>query len=246
MTVGPLQPGLGCAATPTGLTTTTMSVVVVHDLHAFDGLGHDLYGRGRRGQLHFEPCPAVHPVRLAGRGPVQQHLSVGGQFGRLGAREAEYPGDGGVDALALQSVRYGQGTGLGKGAHPSSMPDARTRSFIALCDGARGRRPLRSLPVHCPVRVQAAEGEDHDQDAAAHDRRIREVEDREVRRRDEVDDSALEDTGRAEDAVREIPERTAQQQPEGHGPGRAAQLPRDPGDDDDHDGRDRRQYESRA
>ncbi len=100
-------------------------VVVVDDLHALDGLGDDLHRRGRRGHLDLEPGAAGHPVGLPGRGAVQLDLARGRQLRRLGAGEAEHSGDGGVDALALEAVGYGQGADLGNGAHPSSMTDGR-------------------------------------------------------------------------------------------------------------------------
>ena len=97
-------------------------VVVVHDLHALDGLGDDLHRRGRLRHLDLEPGAAVHPLGLADHRAVDLDLPGGGQLGRLGTGEAEHAGDGGVDALALQAVGYGQGADLGNGTHPSSMP----------------------------------------------------------------------------------------------------------------------------
>jgi hypothetical protein len=98
-------------------------IVVVHDLHALDRLGHHLHRRGRLRHLDFEPGAAVHPLRLADHRSVDRDLPRGGELSRLGPGEAEHTGDGGVDALALQSVGHGQGTDLGNRAHPSSMPD---------------------------------------------------------------------------------------------------------------------------
>ena len=75
-------------------------------------------GAGGGGSSTSSQAPAVHPVRLAAAAlPSSNTFPVGGQFGGLGAGEAEHPGDGGVYALALESLGYGQGAGFGKRAH---------------------------------------------------------------------------------------------------------------------------------
>src|SRR5690606_13111074 len=66
----------------------------------------------------------------------------------------------------------------------------------------------RSVLVDGAVRIEAPEGQQHDEDAAAHDRRVGQVEHGEVLRRDEVDHRALEDARGAEDPVGEVAEGT--------------------------------------
>ncbi len=114
-------------------------VVVVHDLHALDGLGDHLHGRGRRGHLDLEPGAAVDALGLADHRSVDLHLPRRRQLGGLGAGEAEHAGDGGVDALALQAVGHGQGADLGNRAHPSSMPDGAGTPERALSPCGRSR-----------------------------------------------------------------------------------------------------------
>ncbi|GEB54233.1 hypothetical protein SCA03_67840 [Streptomyces cacaoi] len=92
-------------------------LVVVHDLHALDRLGHDLHGLRLPGHLDLQPGTALHPVRLAGLLPVEQHFPPGGQLRGLRTGETEHPGKRSIDALTFKAIRNGQGAGLRKRAH---------------------------------------------------------------------------------------------------------------------------------
>lgn len=138
--------GAGMRGDTHGLDDHDHVVVVMDDLHALDRLGDDLHRRGRLWHLDLQPGPAVRPLGLTDHRPVDRDLPRGGDLGRLGPGEAEHAGDGGVDALALQAVGHGQGTDLGNGAHPSSMPDTTDspdrRLWISPCGPCRrGRAP---------------------------------------------------------------------------------------------------------
>jgi hypothetical protein len=91
-------------------------IVVVDDAHARDGLGHDL--RRQRGcrQVNVEPCSRGDPVGLDRRRPVDKHRAGGYEVSRLGAREAEEPGKGRVDALPCKTVGDGQASTVGHSA----------------------------------------------------------------------------------------------------------------------------------
>ncbi len=115
-------------------------VVVVDDLHALDGLGDDLDRRSGLRHLHLQPGAPVDPLGLPGHRAVHLDLPGGGQLGGLGAGEAEHAGDGGVDALALQTVRYGQGADLGVRTHQSSMPCATRSPYSPVSPCGRSRR----------------------------------------------------------------------------------------------------------
>ena len=108
MTVGPVQPGRRVRGDADRLVDDHDVVVVVHDPEALDGLGHQPYGRRRVGQRHLEPAAGVHPGGLADHLPVELHVAAGGEVGGLGPRDAEQPGQSGVDALALEALGHGQ------------------------------------------------------------------------------------------------------------------------------------------
>ena len=108
-----VQPGEGCTATPTGLSITTIGVVVVDDPDALDDLGHDLERVGLRRDRHVEHRAGVDAVALADAAAVDLHESLGDQVGGPGAGEAEHPRHRGVDALAGQAVGHEDGALLG-------------------------------------------------------------------------------------------------------------------------------------
>ena len=111
MTVGPVQPGLGCAATPTGLSTTTQ----VRRRRAGrparrPASGAD--GQLRVGQGDLEPARRRAPWRCAqGCAPSDGHVPGVDQIGGGGAREAEQPGDRDIEPEPVQTVRDRQQAG---------------------------------------------------------------------------------------------------------------------------------------
>ena len=71
-TVGPVQPGVGCAATPGGLSTTMMSSSSYTMTRPGTGSGAAGAGAARR-QRHVQPLAGRHPVRLGRRPAADQH-----------------------------------------------------------------------------------------------------------------------------------------------------------------------------
>src|SRR5690606_1541699 len=95
-------------------------------------------------------------LRLADHRSVDRDPPRGGEFGSLGPGEAEHAGDGGVDALALQAVGHGQGTDLGKRAHPVEYAGppgpsrTRVQSLWTVPSGSRPRKDSSTMrmPPH--------------------------------------------------------------------------------------------------
>ena len=104
-TVGPVQPGARVHGDPDGLVDDHDRVVVVDDLDALDGLGHDRdrVDRGA-GSPRRASSPAPPGRTWPARDAVDADVTADDQLGRPGAGQAEHPGDGGVDALAGQPV----------------------------------------------------------------------------------------------------------------------------------------------
>ncbi len=68
----PARGGVGGDAD--GLDDHDHVVVVVHDLHALDRLGHDLHRGGRLRHLHLEPGAPADPLGLSDHRPVDRDL----------------------------------------------------------------------------------------------------------------------------------------------------------------------------
>ena len=176
MTVGPLQPGDGCAATPTGLFggQGRCRRTVVHDLQVFDRVGDDVHGAPGGGSRLREAPP------LARDGASAADDDAGGRplpWGRGAAPDGRSRTCGPAlrHTLALKAVGHRKRSDLGKGTH--QVEYAATPGGPLVRPGGRD-----SVPVEGAVRVQAAEGQPHDEDAAADDRGVGEVEDGEVLR----------------------------------------------------------------
>ena len=104
-TVGPVQPGLGCTATPTGLSMTTMASSSWTILMPSTISGTTATGSTAAGMRDVEHRAGLDPVGLGRRLPVDADVALADQLGGPGAGEPEHPGDRGVDALAGQPVR---------------------------------------------------------------------------------------------------------------------------------------------
>ena len=92
-TVGPVQPGLGCAATPTGLSTTTMSSSSYRTPGPSTGCGDDRRRPVRLGQGRPPAsAPADHRVRLAApRAPSTATSPASIEVGDGGPGQPEQP-----------------------------------------------------------------------------------------------------------------------------------------------------------
>ena len=230
ITVGPVQPGVGCAATPRGLSTTTMSSSSY--TMPMPGTGSAVTGAAgarRRRQRHRQLRAGHDPVGLDRRPAVDEHVAGRDQLGRAGPGEAEHPGEGRVEPLAVQAL--GDVDEPLARAHGSVGPRRLPRLVVR---GGRGRVPVLADTAGA-VQVVAAQGEDDRQDAAADDRRVGQVEDRVVPgdHADPVDDVAAEQPRCPEDPVAQVPHRAAEQQAERDRPAEGVQPARGPRDVDD-------------
>src|SRR5579862_6561300 len=91
MTVGPVQPGVGCAATPRGLSTTMMSSSSYRTIRPATGRDGSA-GRGS-GKVTCSGGPAV-----------EEHQAVADQFRGLGPGQPEHPGQRGVEPFPVQAL----------------------------------------------------------------------------------------------------------------------------------------------
>jgi hypothetical protein len=91
-------------------------VVLEHDVHALDPLGHHGDGLHRRdGRL--EDRTRLDPLRLLRGAAVERDEAVGHQLARAGARQPEEPGEGDVDTLPRESFRHGEHLVVTRFAH---------------------------------------------------------------------------------------------------------------------------------
>ena len=192
---GPVHPGAGVHGDADGLVDHDEGVVVVDDLDALDDLRDDRDRVDRRGDRHLEHRAAGDAVglrrragRRAGTRPSRDEL------GRPGARQAEHPGDRGVDPLAGQAVGHVT-------VRWSCREPGRSRAG-ALASSAWWRR--------AGVRDAADRLEDDDAGSDV-DADVRDVEDRPVRQLEEVDDVAAQEPGLAEEPVGEVAQHAAEQ-----------------------------------
>src|SRR5688572_21778626 len=229
MTVGPLQPGDGCAATPTGFTITTTSSSSCTISMPSTGSATICTGAGACGistSIQAPPCtrsdlPTTDPSTVT------------------------FPAAASSAALVREKPNMRE---MAASTRSPSRPSGTGRLRISgivltrrVCRTGPAPPNTRSVLVDGPVRVEALEGQQDDQDSTADDRRVGQVEDREVLRRDEVHHRALEDPRRTEDPVGEVAERAPEQQAQRDRPGQAGELAGEPGDHHDHRRRDHRE-----
>ena len=87
-------------------------VVVVHDDNAFDFFRPDRRQPRPIGELHLEHRPDTDPIRLVNRGAVQHHLPCPDEFHNSTPRQSEHARHGGINPLAVQSLRDEQDLAL--------------------------------------------------------------------------------------------------------------------------------------
>ena len=157
-------------------------VVVVDDLDALDHLGHDRDRVDGRGDVDVEHRAGVDPVGLGRRLPVDADVALGDQVGGAGAGEPEHPGHRGVDALAGQAVRHGDGRGRGRCGRPGSTGSRAVSSGPgAAVSRAGATGAVEPNPADAWTMISTA---------ATLMQHVGDVEDRPVRQREEVDDVA--------------------------------------------------------
>src|SRR3954471_24912604 len=231
ITVVPVQPGLGCAATPTGLTITTMSSSSWTISMPWTGAATICTGSAACGISTSSQAPPCTRSDFPTTDPSTVTFPAAAISAAL---VREKPN---MREMAASTRSPSRPSGTGRVRISGTVLTRRVcRTPPTAPTGACG-----SVLVDRAVGVESLERQQHDQDAAAHDRRVGEVEDGEVLGRDEVDDRALEHARGAEDAVGEVAERAAEQQTERDRPGQAVELAGEPGDDHDHGRRDHRE-----
>ena len=199
-TVGPFQPGLGCTATPTGLSMTTSASSSWMILMPSTISGTTATGSTSAGIGTCSRAPAATRSDLATACAVQRDDAPGDQLGGAGPREAEHPGHRGVDALAGQSV----GDADRRGVLSHDPP-------VCSCCSAALRGPHAGDADTADRLEDDHAGGDVDAD-------VGDVEDRPVGQLEEVDDVAAQEAGLAEDAVGEVAEDAAEQAAEAERP----------------------------
>ena len=146
MTVGPVQPGLGWAATPTGLSTTTRSSSSIDDAQAGDGLGHD----------------RDLPVRAAGIDDLEPRARV--QTGRSCRPGVPSRVTCPSDARSAARVRLSPNilarpASTRSPSRPSGTGSARSVAHRRNDGGRRARRPCsdsRTIPIAEQVMAESA------------------------------------------------------------------------------------------
>src|SRR4051812_23739264 len=222
-TVGPVQPGLGCAATPTGLSTTTMSSSSYSTVMPPTSSGGAAMTAGASGvgSSTSSQLPAVSRSDLPAARPSSAIIP---SSARVATTVRDMPRSRDRPASTRMPSR------------PSGTGSWRT--------SLTGGLPLRRVGPG-PVELAALQREGAQQDPAADDARVGQVEHREERavgpdHGDDVDDVALQRPRRPEDPVDEVPQRTAEHEAERDRPTHRPQLPRDPDDHQHHAERDDR------
>src|SRR4051794_5152198 len=229
MTVGPDHPGLGWAGTPTGLTITTTSSSSCTISMPSTGSATTCTGAGACGISTSSQAPPLTRSDFPTTDPSTMTFPAAASSAAL---VLEKPN---MREMAASTRSPSRPSGTGRVRISGTVL---TRRVCRTGPTASYVRPAGSVLVDGAVRVEPPERQQHDQEAAAHDRRVGQVEDGESLGRDEVDDGALEDAGRAEDAVGEVAEGAAEQQAEGDRPGQAVELAGEPRDHHDHGRRD--------
>ena len=134
-TVGPVQPGVGWAATPGGLSTTTMSESSYTTSRPGTVRGTGAVDTGA-GSVTSSHSPAGTRSDLAAVRPPISTWPVGDQFRGARPGQPEHPGQRGVDPLTVQPVGH-RHPALARPGHGVPSPDGR---------GAAGRSGPDALP----------------------------------------------------------------------------------------------------
>src|SRR4051794_15560357 len=215
ITVGPSQLPEGCAATPTGLSTTMMlsSSCTTRSPSTTSG-GAKLVG-GAPGSTTSRTEPASTRSDLLRTRPSR----LAPPFSMTVAAAVRESPNNRLSAASSRRPSSPSGTGRLR----LSVRRSVTRSFCLLAGS---------------VDLQAAERQQDREPGPDRDGAVSDVEAGEVRHRDEVDDVPLGEARRAGQPVDEVAEGAAQQQAEGDRPGAGLQPGQGPHDVGDHRDRD--------
>src|ERR1700729_1756899 len=220
ITVGPDQPGVGCAATPRGLSTTMMSSSSYRTVSPATARGGST--GGGCGSVTCSGSPArTRSDLIAGRPSRSTRPSPMSSA----ALDRDSPN---ILASAASSRSPSRPSGTASRRSSGSVIGP-GRWWLRIRGGGAGAGA---------VQADTEQSEQDDQDAGADDGGVGQVEDRPVGQLDPVDDAALERAGGAEDPVEQVAGGPAEQQAQRDGPAHAAQVARGTQDVDDHADRD--------
>src|SRR5699024_6267867 len=196
-TVRPVQPMAGCAATPTGLSTTTKASSSWTILIPGTGSATTSTGRWGSGMMMSSRSPAVTRSDLI-----------------TGRPDICTPPSAQITAAAVRD-------------RPSSFDIAATTDCPPSPSGTRMERSVMGVFFHTwgvrSVDVDALEAGHDERDRSRGDRDVGDIAD-EQRQIDEVDDGSVQERRCPEQTVDEVAEQSAQQQAEPDGPGARGQF----------------------
>ena len=95
-------------------------------------------------EQHLEQVAGADPVGLAGGLVVELDVAGGGEVGGLGARDPEQPGEGGVDALALEPVGDEEGAASVSDCPRRPRGDRGARCRPSTTDATQREQPIRT------------------------------------------------------------------------------------------------------
>src|SRR3954452_14539485 len=220
MTVVPVQPGLACAATPTGFSTTTMSSSAYTTARPSTGRASTTGGPAGAGSVTSSQSPALTLSDL-GRGMPSTSASPDSATAAAAVRDSPNSRE---MAWSSRSPSRPSGTG--------------TERRSATCGVWHSHRVV-AVPGTGAVHPPPGQLEQHGETDPDAQRRVGHVEHRKalpvgVEDTDEVDDVPHERSGRPEDPVGEVPQGAAEHQPEGQPPRHRPQFARGPADPGHH------------
>src|SRR4051794_22015855 len=273
-TVGPSQPGLGWAATPTGLSTTTMSSSSYRTVSPATGRGatgspggggsstsSQLPPASRSPLPRTRPSTTTLPASATSAAAVRD--SPNSRLSAWSTRDPSSPsGTGSARWTPGDVVTAPIVTG---GAHGAAQPAPRSgarraaavvggvgRGVVGGVGGVSGVGRFGGVAAAAaPVEFDAPHREQRAEDATADDRRVGHVEDRPDpavggEQRQEVDDAAAQEPGRAEHPVDQVADGAPEHQSQGDGPAGRVEPARRPHDDDGDGDRDDREQDRGA
>ena len=241
-TVGPLQPGLGCTATPTGLSMTTSASSSCRIVMPSTTSGTTATGSTGAGMDTSSIAPDSTRWDFAGAWPSTLTFPAAT---RSAARVRENPNMR-ARAVSTRSPARPSGTVTVRWSCPASLAGGASRDRRTHCSSG-GRRPLRRAWVRVPSRATPRAACTMMNAAATLMHMSATLKIGQCGSCDEVDDVASHRTRRTEDPVGEVAENAGEQEAEPQRPADARQPPRDPqrgqGGSDGHHGSARTVYD---
>src|SRR5680860_822674 len=230
ITVGPVQPTLGWAATPTGLSTTTRSSSSW--MIAMPGMGSAITASPREECGSGSATSSQAPAWTRSDLPTRRWSMVTEPAVARSAALVRVSPKRRARAASTRSPSRPSGTGR---ARTSAIVGCFCRALGWLLGRLRlGGLVLGDVLNHAgSVDIDTPKGQQGDQDRRADDRRVANVEDREARQLQEVHNVPTAGSGSPEHAVGQVAQRAAEQESQCQCPTPAAQA--SCGEHDEHD-----------